>query len=82
MSKKSVGRQVSGSLEYFNKLCEYIEFETELQSLPELHEKIEEIAGGENEGKVYSTKYLKQKLKEKYGENIYFSEVDAMVKPM
>ena len=38
-----------------------------------------EIAGGENEYKVYSTKWLKTKLQEKFGDHVFFSEVNGFV---
>ena len=54
LTKNPVGRQANKeSADYFNKLSSYIESETEVYSLQELQAKITEIAGGENEYKVY-----------------------------
>ena len=36
-----------------------------------------EIVGGENEYKVYSTKWLKTKLQQKFGDHVFFSEVNG-----
>ena len=62
LTKNLVGRQANKeSADYFNKLCSYIESETEEYSLKELQAKMVEIARGENEYKVYSTKWLNTK---------------------
>ena len=36
-----------------------------------------EIAGGENECKVYLRKWLKTKLKQKFGDQVCFSKVNG-----
>ena len=78
LTKKPVGRQANKeSADYFNKLCSYIEPETEVHSLQELQAKMIEIVGGENEYKVYSTKWLKTKLQQKYGDHVFYSEVNG-----
>ena len=47
LTKHPVGRQANKeSADYFNKLCSYIESETEVHSLHKLQTKMIEIAGG------------------------------------
>ena len=65
------------SVDYFNKLCSYIESETEVYSLQELKAKVIENAGRESEYKVYSTKWLKTKLQQKPVDHVFFSEVNG-----
>ena len=57
-------------------LCIWLEVDSdaELHTLKELHDKMSSFAGEES---VYSTKRLKQKLQERYGNKLYFSEVDG-----
>ena len=78
LTKNLVGRQANKeSADYFNKLCSYTESETEVYSLQELQGKMIEIAGGENVYKVYSTKWLKTKLQQKFGDHVFFSEING-----
>ena len=78
LTKNLVGHQANKeSADYFNKLCSYIESETEVYSLQELQAKMIKIAGGKNEYKVYSTKWLKTKLQQKFGDHVFFSEVNG-----
>ena len=46
----------------------------ELYSLPEIFDKMVDIANG---GNVYGKKWLQQKLKLRYKDNIFFSEIDG-----
>ena len=61
---------------WFEMLCIWLENEAdgELYSLTELHDKMTEMANGEE---VYSQKWLKSKLVEKYKETIFFSELNG-----
>ena len=63
------------SLYFFNQVCKWLEKEGELRSLQEIHIKMAEIAGSAE--KVYTKKWLKRKLKEKYQDHIYFSEING-----
>ena len=73
LSTATPGRPVvSESLNNFNRVCEWLELEAELHSVVEVHTKMTEIADGED---VYGTKWLKAKLRQKYGHSIYFSEI-------
>ena len=55
-------------------LCLWIEREGELYSLKELHDKMEKEA---NDTDTYSRRWMKVKSVEKYGERIYFSEING-----
>ena len=57
-------------------MCIWLEVDAdaELYTLQELHSKMSEMAGDEN---VYSIKRFKQKLQEKYGNKLYFAEIDG-----
>ena len=46
----------------------------ELYSHGELHDKMQELSGSDNS---YTPKLLKQKLLDRYGDHIYFSEVEG-----
>ena len=43
-------------------------------TLKELHSKMSELAGDD---RVYCLKRLKQKLQERYGNNLYFAEIEG-----
>ena len=60
----------------FNSLRDWIEMEAYagLYSLGEPHDKMQEISGTDN---TYTSKQLKQKLLDRYGDHIYFSEVEG-----
>ena len=58
----------------FEILCKWLETEGELYSLLELHDKMKELA---NSDEVYTRKWLKTKLKNKYGEEIFFAELQG-----
>ena len=64
----------SESLKHLNLVCEWLEGEAELYSLSEIFDKMADIANG---GNVYGKKWLKQKLKLRYKDNIFFSEIDG-----
>ena len=69
---KSKGRpNNSAQQQHFQRLCSWLETEGEVYSVAELHEKMKEISQSDD---VYTRKWLKTKLKEKYGEMIFFSE--------
>ena len=53
----------------FEILCKWLKTEGELYSLLELYDKMKEVA---NSDEVYTRKWLKTKLKNKYGEEISF----------
>ena len=74
---KTQGRpQDQGMLQWFEKLCQWLEIEAgaDLYTLTELHDKMIEFSGGTQ---VYTVKRLKQKLQEHYKEFIYFSEIEG-----
>ena len=54
---------------YFEKVCESLEQEWDLYTLKELHLIMCELAGSTN---IYIFKWLKNKLKQKYREQIFF----------
>ena len=71
------GRPIDeGMQQWFQMLCIWlvVEADAELYTLQELHYKMSEMAGVES---VYSVKRLKQKLQEKYGNKLYFAEMDG-----
>ena len=55
----------------FNSLCQWLEKEIEIYSLAEIHEKLLEISCSE----AYGRKTLKQKLIERFGNNLTISSV-------
>ena len=60
----------------FSKLCDWLELEGELYSVRELYKKMEELS--RTEGDVYADeRYLKQQLKQKYKDSIFFAEIDG-----
>ena len=63
-----------GMFHWFEMLCIWLEVDSdaELHTLKELHDKMSSFAGEES---VYCTKRLK--LQERYGNKLYFSEVDG-----
>ena len=65
-----------GIFHWFEMLCIWLEVDSdaELHTLKELHDKMSSCAGEES---VYCTKRLKQKLQERYGNKLYFAEVDG-----
>ena len=61
-------------LEGFSKVCEWLENDADgdLYTLKEVHNKMSELNG---DAPCYTIKSLKYKLKEHYGENLYFAEL-------
>ena len=72
-SKRDQGRpQDQEMLQSFEQLCQWLQLEggTELYTLSELHEKLEELASS---SEVYTIKRLKQKLMDYYKDfTVYF----------
>lgn len=67
----SPGRPVSSSgQKHFDAVCEWLETEAEVYSLSEIHRKMIELAGLNDD--VYSKSWLETKLIAKYGEHIVF----------
>ena len=62
-------------LYFFDQVCEWLEKEGELRSLEEIYVEMVEVAGSAE--KVYSKRWLKRKLKEKYQDHIFFSEING-----
>lgn len=58
----------------FDKLCKWLEQQTELTSLQDLHEEMVKGAGNSD---IYTKKWLKEKLKEKYGDDLFFAEMSG-----
>ena len=60
----------------FEKLCQWFERECNLYTAAELFEKMKEFANNPNDpNQLYaSPQYLKNKLKERYGNQVFFSE--------
>ena len=63
-------------LQSFEMLCIWLEVEAdaELYTVTKLHKKMTDLANVET---VYSTKWLKTKLKEKYKDSLYFAEING-----
>ena len=71
------GRRVDKDAEtYFEEVCLYLENCAEVLSLQELYEKMKELADNAVD-QIYSAKWMKTKLKKKYGDHIFFSEVNG-----
>ena len=62
-------------LESFENVCEWLETEgdCDLHTLKELQQKMKDINGKDS----YSSVYLKKKLKERYNDHVYFSELSG-----
>ena len=66
----SPGRPVhSTRITALNEVCEWMESEAELYTLQEVHDKMAERAGTED---LYSKKWLKTKIQERYGNHVIF----------
>ena len=77
VKKSSVGRPVSEEKRNsFDKLCEWLEKDTEQHTVSELRSKMQEFAGS-NENAYATKQYLKQNLQKRYGNKISFSEVNG-----
>ena len=55
-------------------MCTWLELEGELYSIKELHDKMVEEANGTE---TYTRRWMKTKLLEKYGDRIFFSEMNG-----
>ena len=68
--------KVENMQKWFEVLCIWLEGESdgELYSLQEIHDKMRELADGEE---VYGEKRLKQKLEDKYKDSLVFAEVSG-----
>ena len=72
---KISGRPYNEEMEQnFQLLCDWMEDNTELFTLKELHDKMNELS---NNSEIYSIKHLKRKLIQKYQDYIYFSELSG-----
>ena len=60
----------------FAKLCEWLDKEAKQYTISELRSKMIEFAGSD-ENAYASNQYLKQNLQKRYGNKIYFSEVNG-----
>ena len=60
---------------FFNQVCEWLEKEGDLKSVQEIHPKMVEMAASID--KVYTKNWLKQKLKDKYQNRIFFAEING-----
>ena len=71
------GRPEDGNMmKRFQELCNWLDTEAdaELYTVHELQSKMSELANGET---VYGIKWLKQKLKDRYSDSIYFAEING-----
>ena len=74
-SVEAKGRPIDNLKQYeFEQLCQWMENEVEMISLSEAHKKMIELAGN---SEVYTRKWLKKSLETKYGEEIFFAEIDG-----
>ena len=74
ISQKTRGKPVdSNLLNIFENVCDWLEREgdCELHTITELQNKMKIFSDGE----AYSTVYIKKKIKEKYNDHVYFSEI-------
>ena len=75
--KKQSGRgrpSNTPSIEVLEKLYSYLESENELYTLANLHEKLKEFARTDD---VFVPKYIKQTLMDRYGNQIFFAEING-----
>ena len=74
-SIEAKGRPMSNIKRHeFEQLCQWMENEIELISLADAHKKMLELAGN---SEVYTRKWLKKSLESKYGDDIFFTEIDG-----
>lgn len=59
-------------LQLFEKLCEILELSGDLMTVDELTNVAKEL--GHDSADIYTAKYMKMKLKEKYGDHIFFGQ--------
>ena len=75
-SESSRGRNESDAkLAAFKTLCEWLDEQTELYTLQDLHDKMIELSGEATY--VCATKWIKKKLEDKYGDYIFIAEVSG-----
>ena len=73
---EQIGRPIDeGKMDAFNKVFDWLERDgdCELHTVKELMEKMKEFSA--NEDNTYTEKSLRKKLKEKYKEHIYFTDI-------
>ena len=71
-----VGRPVTGNnKEAFENLCFWLEKQTDLYSMSEIHDEF--IRQSTDPDNAYERKYLKSKLKTKYGDELFFASMDG-----
>ena len=76
-TQKSSGRPINVEQHRaFVDMCSWLENENELYTLQELSDKISEYSGPA-EPEVYGVKRIKQKLKDKYGDVVFFAEISG-----
>ena len=63
----------TSSIEALEKLYSYLESENELFTLGDLHEKL--VSAGTDD--VFVPKYLKQKLLDRYEDQVFFAEING-----
>ena len=76
-AKKQTGRgrtSNTSSIEALEKSYSYLESENELFTFADLHQNLKEFAGTDD---VFVPKYIKQKLMDRYGDQIFFAEIDG-----
>ena len=74
-SSKSQGRPENSQMQIgFDKLCTWLENESQLLTLEDLHGKMLEFSNGAD---VYGVKRIKQKLMDKYRERVFFAEISS-----
>ena len=64
----------TSSIEGLEKSCSYLESENELFTFADLHQNLKEFAETDD---VFVPKYIKQKLMDRYGDQIFFAEIDG-----
>ena len=57
---------------HFEQLCQWMEQEAKCYTVKELHEKMIELA---DSPAVYTTKWLKRNIIEKYYQHVFFAEI-------
>ena len=63
---------------YFETVCDFLKQEGDLHTLKELYLKICGLAESTD---VYAAEWLKSRLKEKYGEHMFFTEIKVRANP-
>lgn len=68
--KCPIGKQPQ-RYEYFEKLCLWLDEQVDLFTVSELYSKMQTISDG---GEIYTRKWFRTKLEERYGDTIFFSD--------